>query len=150
MAASVTILYATVPSTIASSTPVTSTVCGVFQFDAVNVTDAGATVPSVVSSELSGIVTFAVGSVFRTTVKVAVPPASVVSPLMVETVIPAISLSVRLAVALSVTTFTPAVTSEIVAIMVSVPSTIESSVVSSMITAVEAPLAMEKLVSPVA
>ena len=39
-------------------------------------------------------VTLAVGSAFSTTVKVAVPPASVVGPLMVETVIPEASLSV--------------------------------------------------------
>ena len=69
----------------------TVTVCAVFQFAAVNVTDAGATVPSVVSSEESAIVTSAVGSVFSTTVKVAVPPDSVVSPLIAETVIPAVS-----------------------------------------------------------
>ena len=47
-----------------------------------NVTLAGVTVPSVASLELSPIVTSAVGWLFSTTVNVAVPPASVVSPLM--------------------------------------------------------------------
>ncbi len=52
-------------------------------------------VPSVVSLEESAIVTFAVGGLSRTTVKVSVPPASVVtSPLVGETVIPGPSLSI--------------------------------------------------------
>ncbi len=38
--------YATFPSAIASSTPVTVTVCGTFQFAVVKVSDAGETVPS--------------------------------------------------------------------------------------------------------
>ena len=54
-----------------------------------NVRLAGETVPSVVSLELSAIVTSAVGCVLSTTVKVAVPPASVVvSPAVGVTVIP--------------------------------------------------------------
>ncbi len=61
VAAAVTIVYATAPSTPKSSTPVTVTVCAVFQFPDVNVTDAGATVPSVKSLDESPIVTFAVG-----------------------------------------------------------------------------------------
>ena len=77
------------PSSRLSSTPVTVTVCAVFQFAAVNVSDAGLTVPSVVSFELSPIVTSAVGCASSTTVKVAVPPASVVvSPLVGVTVMP--------------------------------------------------------------
>src|SRR5258705_8083426 len=47
-------------------------------FAVVNVTLAGATVPSVRSELVNPIVTFAVGWLFRTTVNVAVPPASVV------------------------------------------------------------------------
>src|SRR5258708_9264690 len=83
------------PSTIGSSTPVTVTVCAVFQFAVVNVTLAGATVPSVRSFDDNPIVTFAVGWLVRTTVNVAVPPASVVvSPDVGVTVIPATSLSV--------------------------------------------------------
>ena len=66
------------PSSNKSLTPVTVTVCGVFQFAFVNVTLAGLTVPSDVSLELSPIVTFAVGCEFSTIVKVAVPPLSVV------------------------------------------------------------------------
>ncbi len=95
MAAAVTIVYAIVPSTIVSSTPVTVTVCAEFQFAAVNINDVGATVPSAVLSEESAIVTSAVGSVLSTTVKVAVPPASVVlNPDVGVTVIPAVSSSV--------------------------------------------------------
>ena len=53
--------------------------------------------PSVVSLELSPTVTSAVGCEARTTVKVAVPPASVVvSPEVGVTVMPAVSLSVLL------------------------------------------------------
>src|SRR5258706_360530 len=83
------------PSTIGSSTPVTVTVCATFQLAVVNVSEAGATVPSVRSLDDSPIVTFAVGWLFRTTVNVAAPPASVVvSPDVGFTVIPATSLSV--------------------------------------------------------
>ena len=50
--------------------------------------------PSAVLLELRPIVTSAVGWVFSTTVKVAVPPASVVvSPEVGVTVMPAVSLS---------------------------------------------------------
>ena len=78
-----------------SSTPVTVTVCGVLQLPVVKVRVAGATVPSVVSLELRPMVTSAVGCEARTTVKVAVPPASVVvRPLVGVTVMPAASLSV--------------------------------------------------------
>ena len=66
------------PSSRLSSTPVTVTVCGVLQFADVNVSEAGLTVPSVVSLELTAMVTSAVGWLSSTTVKVAVPPASVV------------------------------------------------------------------------
>src|SRR6266446_341765 len=83
------------PSTFGSSTPVTVTVCATFQFAVVKVSDAGATVPSVRSLDDNPIVTFADGWAFKTTVNVAVPPASVVvSPEVGFTVIPATSLSV--------------------------------------------------------
>ena len=54
------------------------TVCGTFQLALVNVRLAGLTVPSVGLLELSAMVTSAVGCEFSTTVKCAVPPASVV------------------------------------------------------------------------
>src|SRR5437879_6187166 len=77
------------------STPVTITVCATFQFADVKVSDAGATVPSVGSLDDKGIVTFAVGCVLSTTVKVAAPPASVVTrPATGATVMPAASSSV--------------------------------------------------------
>jgi len=80
------------PSSNASLTPVMVMVCGTFQFTVVNVTLPALTVPSVVSVELSPIVTSAVGWAFNTTVNVAVPPASVVtSPDVGTTVIPAVS-----------------------------------------------------------
>ena len=79
----------------ASVTPVTVIVCGVFQLAVVKVTLAALTVPSVVSFELTPIVTFAVGCEFSTIVNVAVPPASVVvRPDVGVTVMPAVSLSV--------------------------------------------------------
>src|SRR5207249_12265951 len=93
-AAAVAIVYAIVPSTAASSTPVTVTVCGVFQSDAVNLIEAGDTVPSVRSELDNGMVTSAVGCVSSTTVNVALPPASVVArPAVGLTVMPATSLS---------------------------------------------------------
>ncbi len=65
-------------------------------------------VPSVVSLEESAIVTFAVGSLSRTTVKVSVPPASVVtSPLVGETVIPATLASLSVFVAETSIAFKP-------------------------------------------
>src|SRR3954469_1273457 len=73
----VTIVYATVPSTTRSSTPVMVTVCATFQFAGVKVTEAGDTVPSVRSLELSGMVTSADGGAARIIVNVAVPPTSV-------------------------------------------------------------------------
>src|SRR4051812_37434813 len=80
------------PSSRLSSTPVTVTVCGVLQLAEVKVNDAGETVPSVVSLELRPIVTLAVGFDVSTTVNVAVPPASVVLPLIAETVIPGVGM----------------------------------------------------------
>src|SRR5258705_473011 len=55
------------PSTIGSFTPVTVAVCVRFQFAVVNVSEAGATVPSVRSLDDNPIVTFAVGWVVKTT-----------------------------------------------------------------------------------
>lgn len=49
----------------------------------------GATVPSVVSLELRPMVTLALGRLVSAIVNVAVPPASVVLPLMADTVTPA-------------------------------------------------------------
>ena len=70
---------ADVPSSRVSSTPVTVTVCAMFQLAAVKVRLAGATVPSPVSLEDRAMVTSAVGWALSTTVKVAVPAASVVA-----------------------------------------------------------------------
>ena len=78
-------------------TPVTVTVCAVFQFALVNVSDAGDTVPAAVSSDDRSTSTSAVGSAVNTTVNVAVPPASVVvRPEVGVTVTPDASLSVLL------------------------------------------------------
>ena len=93
VAAAVTIVNAISPSSTSSFTPVTVTVCGVAQLAAVKVRLAGATVPSVVSLLEIPVETSAVGSAFRTTVKVAVPPASVVLPLIADTVNPDVSSS---------------------------------------------------------
>src|SRR5688572_15452060 len=78
-----------------SPTPVTVTVCGTLQSPLPKVRDAGATVPSVRSDELSAMVTSAVGSVSSTIVNVVAPPASdVASPATGTTVMPATSSSV--------------------------------------------------------
>src|SRR6185503_4381677 len=67
------------PSATASSAPVTVTVCGSFQSAAVNVRFEPESVPSAVLLEATGITTSAVGSLLSTTLKLAVPPASVVA-----------------------------------------------------------------------
>src|SRR5947208_1028530 len=66
------------PSTIESHCPVIVTVWGMYQLLGVKVRLDRSIVPSVVSLDDRPMVTLAVGGVFRTTVKVAVPPASVV------------------------------------------------------------------------
>ncbi len=75
-------MYPWLPSTAVSSAPVTVTVWAVLQFDEVNIIEEGETVPSVVSELLIAIETFADGWLFNFTVKVAVPPASVVEPVI--------------------------------------------------------------------
>ena len=74
VAGSVMIVYGTLPSCTASSTPVTVTVCGAFQLAVVNVTLAGLTVPSAVLLLRSGMTTVLVpdGCELRTMVNVAV------------------------------------------------------------------------------
>src|SRR5688572_29844485 len=82
------------PSATRSLTPVTVNVWGVFQLPLLNVTLAGATVPSVVSLEARPIVTSAVGCVLRRSEERRVGHASGVSrPLDGLTVIPTVSLS---------------------------------------------------------
>ena len=66
------------PSSLASFTPLTVTVWAVRALAGVKVRLFGETVPSVVSLLERATVTVAVGTVLRATVKVAVPPASVV------------------------------------------------------------------------
>src|SRR6266536_3666515 len=68
-----------VPSATPSSAPVTVTVFGVNASAAVNVSEAGETVPSVRSELLRPMVTSEVGAEVRATVKVAVPPVSEVT-----------------------------------------------------------------------
>ena len=73
-------MYPWLPSTAVSSTPVTVTVWAVLQLEEENRIEEGETVPSVVSELLIAIETFADDWLFKFTVKVAVPPASVVEP----------------------------------------------------------------------
>src|SRR2546430_1107097 len=82
--------YAIAPSWIWSSTPVTVTVCGAFQFAAVKVRRDAVAAPSLPSLETTGMTTSAVGWLFKTTVSVALPPASLVTnPAVGATVMPA-------------------------------------------------------------
>ena len=71
-------VYGASPSSTSSLTPVTVTVCGVLQFAGVNVRLPGEATPSLRLLEETGIVTLAEGADSSTTVKVALPPASVV------------------------------------------------------------------------
>src|SRR6185436_5335920 len=70
--------YALSPSSTASFTPATVTVCGTFQSVAVNVRLTAEAVPSDGSLEATGMTTSAVGSLLSTTVKLELPPDSVV------------------------------------------------------------------------
>ena len=73
----------------------TVTVCAMFQLATVKVRLAGVAVPSVVSLLDRAMLTSALGWLLSTTVKLAVPPASVVvRPLVGTTVMPALSSSV--------------------------------------------------------
>ncbi len=86
------------PSATASSTPVTVTVRATFQLAVVNVRLAGETLPSAGLPLAIGIVTSAVGWLNSLTVKLAVPPASVVTrPATGVTLTPEASLSVFVA-----------------------------------------------------
>src|SRR5687768_14427709 len=80
----------TSPSSIASSTPVTVTTCGVLQLCSSKETTRGPTVASLSSVLLSAIETVSVGCVLSTTVNIAVSPVSVVSK-------PAVGVTVTLA-----------------------------------------------------
>ena len=78
-------------------TPLTVTVWAIFQFNEVNVRLEADTVPSAVLLLLIGIVTFASGLLVSATVKLEVPPASVVvNPEVGPTAMPAVSSSVLL------------------------------------------------------
>ena len=87
------------PSMILSSTPVTVTVCAVFQFNGVNVRGVF-TVASPVSLEVMVRTTSDAGWAFKTTVNVSVVPvsATLVDPPVSATVNPATSSSVVVAV----------------------------------------------------
>ena len=94
LAFAVIMVYAILPSSTLSLPPVTVTVCVVLQLAVLKVTLAGDTLPSLVSLLLRLIRTLAAGWVLSLMVKVAVPPASVVtSPEVGVTVNPATSLS---------------------------------------------------------
>src|SRR5690349_19186796 len=84
----------TSPSSTASSTPVTVTVCATFQVVAVNVSETGPTLASAVFEAASGTVTTPVGCDARMIVKLAADPASVTVSGPPVTVIPAVSSSV--------------------------------------------------------
>ena len=85
------IVYSWLPSAAASSCPVIVIVCAVFQLVGVNVRLAGETVPSVSSLDETAIETLSEGSLVSATVKVEVPPPSVVLPDNAETSSPATS-----------------------------------------------------------
>ena len=86
------------PSTKLSSTPVTVTVCGVFQLPFVNVKFSADTVASPVSPDVTLITTSLSGCASNTTVKVAVVPVSATVPEIAPNVKPAVSSSVVVAV----------------------------------------------------
>ena len=93
------IVVSWLPSTRLSSTPVTVTVCAVFQEAGINVSEETLTVASPVSPLLTRITTLESGSASRTTVNVSVVPVSDtdVEPLDSTTLNPAASSSVVVA-----------------------------------------------------
>ena len=97
------------PSTSVSSTPVTVTVCGVFPVCRLNVqTSRGNRPLGGVAAAQGNRDVERLGRLFSLTVKVAVPPASVVcSPLVGVTVMPAVTVSLSLFVTLTLAAFTP-------------------------------------------
>ena len=82
------------PSTDPSLTPVTVTVCGVFQLSVVKANSAVETVASPVSAEITEISTSVAGSVVKTTVKVSVVADSDTDVVDFDRVMAAVSLSV--------------------------------------------------------
>src|SRR4051794_20969891 len=97
MAPAICTWYTWSPSSSGSSAPVMVTVWGVFQLAAVNVRNGGASLPSPGRDEPTGSAPSADGRAVRTTVNVAVPPASVVTrPVVGDIVMPDASLSVLL------------------------------------------------------
>jgi len=90
-----------------SSTPVTVTVCGVFQLLGVKVRLDVDNFPSVLAIPSILMVTGFLGWALSTTVKSLVPPGSVVVPMVGVTVIPASLMSVTLRVKSVVTGVAP-------------------------------------------
>ena len=86
------------PSTIESSTPVMVTDCGTFQLLEVNVNVGADTFASLVSADETATTTSESGWVSRTTVSVAVEPASVTDAVVVDNVNAAVSSSAVVAV----------------------------------------------------
>ena len=107
--------------------PVTVTVCGVSQLDAVKVNVARSSVASPVLLDAKSKLTSATGSVLNTTVNVAVP-FSFTSNVVDDKAKLGTSLSVMFAMACATVPTEPMLTASIVTIMVSVVSTIASSV----------------------
>jgi len=78
--------------------PVTTTVWAIFQLELLKVKLVLTILPSVNLELVKGRVTVAVGALPNLTVKLAVPPLSVVLPLIAETISPAVSSSVTVTV----------------------------------------------------
>eukprot|EP00755_Sulcionema_specki_P005797 Sspe_Gene.33742::Locus_16450_Transcript_1_1_Confidence_1.000_Length_6022::g.33742::m.33742 len=83
----------TSPSTLLSSTPVTTTRCGVAQLEDVKSSEVGAAVPSNVFSETTAMATSATGCVLRLTSTWSVPPPSPVVSVTLLITYPATSSS---------------------------------------------------------
>jgi hypothetical protein len=134
------IWYAIGPSVTVSFTPVTVAVCATFQFAAVKVKLAGATVPSPVFELARGIVTLAVGWLVSFTVNVADVRFSLVCPEIADTVNPATSLSAMFTVAVDglITVYVGAAGVK-VTITVWVGSTMKSSITVTGISAEACP-----------
>ena len=93
------------PSTTLSSTPVTVTVWGLFQFPLLKLREFVDNLPSLLSSPVMGMVTWFSGWAVRATVKLMEAPFSLVVVLLVTNVIPAVSSSVLVMVRFSTATF---------------------------------------------
>ncbi len=129
--------------------PVTVTARGLDQFDDVKVSDVGETVAASVSELDTAMVTFAVGSLVSTTVKLSVPPFSSTVTAVGDTVTPALSSSVMVSVKTdgSATPLPPLAAPETVTVLSGASTALSTAVIVTTPVLVVAPAAIVSTLS---